>query len=82
MSPYIFKRNREGIHIINVGKAWEKLMLAARVIAAITNPQDVLVSALNHWPLDLNLPRFVHPLGGHGVPIDCLKQRIRTKSSP
>ena len=44
MLPYIFKRNREGIHIINVSKAWEKLMVAARVIAAIPNPQDVLVS--------------------------------------
>ena len=44
MLPYIFKRNREGIHIINIAKSWEKLMIAARVIAAIPNPQDVLVS--------------------------------------
>jgi small subunit ribosomal protein SAe len=44
MNPYVFKRNNEGIHIINVAKTWEKLMLAARVIAAIPNPRDVLVS--------------------------------------
>jgi small subunit ribosomal protein SAe len=44
MEPYIYKRNNEGIHIVNVGKTWEKLMLAARVIAAIPNPKDVLVS--------------------------------------
>jgi hypothetical protein len=44
MAPYIYKRNREGIHIINVGKTWEKLMLAARVIASIPNPKDILVS--------------------------------------
>jgi len=43
MDPYVFKRNNEGIHIINLGKTWEKLMLAARVIAAIPNPRDVLV---------------------------------------
>jgi len=43
MSPYIFKRNNEGIHIINLGRTWEKLMLAARIIAAIPNPKDVLI---------------------------------------
>jgi len=35
MSSYIYKRNNEGIHIINLGRTWEKLMIAARVIAAI-----------------------------------------------
>jgi ribosomal protein S2 len=39
----MYKRNAEGIHIINIGKTWEKLMIAARVIAAIPNPRDVLV---------------------------------------
>jgi len=43
MAPYIYKRNHEGIHIMNLGKTWEKLMLAARVIAAIPNPRDVLI---------------------------------------
>ena len=40
----MYKRNQEGIHIINLGKTWEKLMVAARIIAAIPNPSDVLVS--------------------------------------
>jgi len=44
MDPYMYKRNAEGIHIINVSKTWEKLMVAARIIAAIPNPRDVLVS--------------------------------------
>jgi small subunit ribosomal protein SAe len=43
MDPYIFKRNADGIHIINVAKSWEKLMVAARIIAAIPNPRDVLI---------------------------------------
>jgi small subunit ribosomal protein SAe len=43
MEPYIYKRNNEGVHIINLAKAWEKLMLAARVMAAIPNPKDVLI---------------------------------------
>jgi small subunit ribosomal protein SAe len=32
-----------GIHIINIGKTWEKLVLAARIIAAVENPNDVCV---------------------------------------
>jgi small subunit ribosomal protein SAe len=44
MEPYTYKRNHEGIHIINLAKTWEKLMLAARIIAAIPNKKDVLVS--------------------------------------
>jgi hypothetical protein len=57
MAPYIYKRNHEGIHIINLGKTWEKLMLAARMIAAIPNPKDVLVSAhLSALKLNVMLP--------------------------
>ena len=43
MKPYIYTRNREGIYCINIAKTWEKLMIAARVIAAIQNPKDVLI---------------------------------------
>ena len=32
-----------GVHIINIGKTWEKLVFAARIIAAIENPNDVCV---------------------------------------
>lgn len=31
--------------IINIGKTWEKLHLAARVIVAIENPQDICVQS-------------------------------------
>jgi small subunit ribosomal protein SAe len=43
MEPYVFKRRPDGIHILNIGKTWEKLVLAARVIAAVENPADVCV---------------------------------------
>ena len=43
MENYIFARQRDGVHIINISKTWEKLMLAARIIAAIQNPKDVQV---------------------------------------
>lgn len=32
-----------GVHILNLGKTWEKLVLAARVIVAIENPAEVCV---------------------------------------
>jgi len=43
MSGYVFKRRADGVHLINLGKTWEKLVLAARIIAAIENPADVCV---------------------------------------
>jgi len=43
MTPYIWRRKRDGICLINLGKTWEKIVLAARVIVAIENPEDVLV---------------------------------------
>merc|ERR1712117_831716 len=39
----IFKRRQDGVHIVNLKKTWEKLMLAARAIATIENPEDVFV---------------------------------------
>jgi hypothetical protein len=33
---------RPGIYIMNLGKTWDKLMLAARVIVAIENPADIV----------------------------------------
>ncbi|KAI6157934.1 40S ribosomal protein S0 [Pisolithus tinctorius] len=41
MEPYVYKRRVDGIHIINIGKTWEKVVLAARIIAAVENPNDV-----------------------------------------
>jgi len=43
MKPYVYTRNKEGIYYINLAKSWEKLMIAARIIAAIDNPKDVLI---------------------------------------
>ncbi|BEI82901.1 hypothetical protein CcaverHIS002_0307690 [Cutaneotrichosporon cavernicola] len=43
MEPYVFKRRADGIHVINAGKTWEKLVFAARILAAIENPNDICV---------------------------------------
>jgi len=43
MSSYVWKRRPDGVHIINIGKTWEKIVFAARIIAAIEHPGDVVV---------------------------------------
>lgn len=43
MEQYIFKRRQDGVHIIHLKKTYEKILLAARAIAAIENPADVYV---------------------------------------
>jgi len=40
---YVWTRKNDGVYIINLGKTWEKLMLAARAIVTIENPADVIV---------------------------------------
>mmetsp|Transcript_25055 Transcript_25055/g.74545 ORF Transcript_25055/g.74545 Transcript_25055/m.74545 type:complete len:278 (+) Transcript_25055:67-900(+) len=45
MKRYVFRRTVDGIHIIHIGKTWEKLMVAARAIVAIENPADILVAS-------------------------------------
>lgn len=43
MNPYLWKTRADGVNIINAGKTWEKIVLAARIIAAVDNPADVCV---------------------------------------
>jgi len=45
MERYAWKRRPDGIYIINLGKTWDKLMLAARILVAIENPQDIIVQS-------------------------------------
>eukprot|EP00891_Asterochloris_glomerata_P003433 jgi/Astpho2/3433/gw1.00055.25.1_t len=45
MERYVYKRRLDGIYVINLGKTWEKLHLAARVIVGIENPQDIVVQS-------------------------------------
>ncbi|GJJ06192.1 structural constituent of ribosome [Clathrus columnatus] len=45
MEPYVWAARKDQIKIINVGKTWEKIVLAARVIASVENPADVCAIA-------------------------------------
>ncbi|KRX41207.1 40S ribosomal protein SA, partial [Trichinella nativa] len=43
MEQYVWKRRSDGVHIINLKKTWNKILLAARAIAAVKNPAEVCV---------------------------------------
>jgi len=45
MKRYVWKRNSNGIQILNLQKTYEKIVLAARMIVAIEEPGDVCVVA-------------------------------------
>lgn len=43
MRQYIYGRRKDGSHVFCLDKTWEKLLLAARAICAVENPQDVAI---------------------------------------
>ncbi|GER34986.1 40s ribosomal protein SA [Striga asiatica] len=66
MERYVFKRRNDGIYIINLGKTWEKLQLAARVIVAIENPQDIIVQSARPYGQRAVL-KFAQYTGAHAI---------------
>lgn len=43
MEEYVYKVRADGVPIFDLRKTWEKLLLAARIIAAVENPADICV---------------------------------------
>jgi len=74
MRSYVYKRNKDGIHYLDVSKTWEKLMVAARVIAATQdkNKQDVLIVSSRQYAqraiLKFGTNTGANYLGGKWVP--------------
>merc|ERR1711990_521764 len=74
MANYVFKRNKDGIHYLDIAKTWEKLMVAARVIAATQskNKKDVLIVSSRQYAQRAILKFGTHTgadyLGGKWVP--------------
>jgi len=66
MERYVYKRRTDGIYIINLGKTWEKLQLAARVIVAIENPQDIIVQSARPYGQRAVL-KFAQYTGAHAI---------------
>jgi small subunit ribosomal protein SAe len=72
MNRYVWRRRNDGVNIINVRKIWEKIVLAARVIAAIENPADISVvaSRSSGQRAVLKFSQFTgsHPISGRFTP--------------
>lgn len=66
MRPYTYKVTNEGIHLINLKKTYEKLLLAARIIVAIENPADILVVSARPYGSRASL-KFAHYTGAQAV---------------
>jgi len=43
MEKYVFARRKDGINVIDLHTTWQKVILAARMIATVENPLDVCV---------------------------------------
>jgi small subunit ribosomal protein SAe len=43
MKEYVHKRRPDGVHIFNLKKMWEKILITARILVAIENPLDIAV---------------------------------------
>lgn len=46
MKKYVYDRKSNGIHMFNVQKQYEKIKVAARIIASIPDPSSIIVSII------------------------------------
>ncbi|PKA62143.1 40S ribosomal protein SA [Apostasia shenzhenica] len=86
MERYVYKRRSDGIYIINLAKTWEKLQLAARVIVAIENPQDIIVQSARPYGQTavLKFAQYTgaHPIAGRHTPGTFTNQLQTSFSEP
>jgi len=67
MKRYIYRRTQDGIHLLDLGKTWEKIMVAARIIVAIENPEDIMVISQRPYGSRAVL-KFSHHVGSIARP--------------
>jgi len=88
MEGYVFRRNKEGIHYINLAKTWEKIMVAARIIAAVQqkNSKDVLIVSSRPYAQRAILKFATYTkanyLGGKWVPGTLTNQNTKKFQEP
>jgi small subunit ribosomal protein SAe len=66
MLKYVYKRRSDGIYLIDLAKTWAKLVLAARVIAAVANPKDICAISARTWGQRAVL-KFANFIGGRAI---------------
>jgi len=72
MRQYVYGRRKDGSHVFCLDKTWEKLLLAARAICAVENPQDVAVvgTHVNSQRAVLKFAKYInaHAFAGRFTP--------------
>jgi small subunit ribosomal protein SAe len=43
MTKYVHSKSKSGVYLLNVLKIYEKIQVAARIIAAVPDPQNIIV---------------------------------------
>merc|ERR1712194_796658 len=86
MKRYVFRRTQDGIHIIHLGKAWEKLMVAARAIVSVENPSDIIVASQRPYGSRavLKFSQYVgaQPMAGRWMPGTLTNQITKVYKEP
>jgi small subunit ribosomal protein SAe len=49
MEPYIWKKAKDQVNLLHLGKTLEKIKLAARIIVSVENPADVMVISAREY---------------------------------
>jgi small subunit ribosomal protein SAe len=62
----MWKRRADGVYLIDLHKTWQKLILAARMIAAVDNKADVCVISARPWGQRAVL-KFAHYTGATAI---------------
>jgi len=82
MKRYVLRRTQDSIHIMHLGKTWEKLMVAARIIVSIENPLDIIVASQRPYGsravLKFSQYTGANPMAGRWMP-GTLTNQITTK---
>ena len=72
MEPYLWKTRPDGVNVLNIGKTWEKIVLAARIIVAIDNPADGTFIILGATSSGKCTPEKLCAKQGRSGPFFCL----------
>jgi small subunit ribosomal protein SAe len=66
MSGYVWRRRKDGIHIMDVAQTWQKIQLAARIIVTIENPADVIAISARPYAQRAVL-KYAHYTGAQAI---------------
>jgi small subunit ribosomal protein SAe len=66
MERYVYRRRNDGVFVFNLARTWEKLQMAARVIVAIENPQDIVAISARPYG-QRGVLKFAHYTGANAI---------------